>query len=520
MVAITRWVQYDVSAGGLAGNGDNDCKGTRGYSKATGNVGDTFTIGSATSRLHLSIGGVSAPYITLTSGSNLDPRFVAKDITEKLHALSKGTEDYDKAQCVWENDGANGNHFTIYPGELGAGSLVVVATSGTNTAHAVLGWDSKDESGGAASSNTFNGTASVSGTYYGLFSEIYKVVISNDEDETRGIAGPSKDPGNSYGGTITTGGAFNHSGDITYTISIDCTNGTTMGQGTGNVPTMSWTSGGACYDSAVSTELLYPDHWYYVGSKGLMVKFTDAVFNTASPAWTIACYKPDYASGSNTSDFVGSAEYIWSSDRGDMSSTPLTTTSGGYTRLGSRGLYIQFNPTGGADKLAAGDEFYVICTGPAPSNYGISAINYGNVTVSTESPVKPVMFEIKSGAVTMSTVKFGLQNHGTFSHHDTGNDDTYFRFGTVGAGNSAGNAPTDGIEWYPNITAADIDSDIAPSYLYSTDDNLPVVATADLSKVVGNEGLVADPVWLGIRLGASETGANNTINYRLYFDYS
>jgi len=27
-------------------------------------------------------------------------------------------------------------------------------------------------------------------------------------------------------------------------------------------------------------------------------------------------------------------------------------------------------------------------------------------------------------------------------------------------------------------------------------------------------------LWLNIRLGASETGANSSINYRLYFDYS
>jgi hypothetical protein len=132
------------------------------------------------------------------------------------------------------------------------------------------------------------------------------------------------------------------------------------------------------------------------------------------------------------------------------------------------------------------------------------------------------MFEIESGAAQMSTVKFGLQNHGSFSHHNAGNSDTYFRFGTVGPENVAGTGAINAIEWYPDITAADIDSDTPPSYLYATEDNLPVVSTADASEAIGNlgTGLVSDPIWLNIRLGSSETGANSTINYRLYFDYS
>lgn len=516
--AITRWIAYNPSSVGSAGVGDNDGKGTRGYSIATASVGDTFSIGPTTDRLHIAIGGVSAPYITLYSGSNLDPRFVARDITEKLRALDMGTEDYDKAICMWENDGTYGNHFVIYPGETGAGSQVVVS-SGTNSAHSTLGWDTKSEAGGGAGSNTFTGGITVSGTYYGLFSEVYKIVISNDVDATRGIGSASKGGSNTYAGTMTTGGVFNYASDIEYVIGISTANGTTMGAGTGNVPTMSWTSTGSADDSSVNTELLYPDHWYNVGSKGLMVKFTDAVFNTVSPAWTIQCYKPDYAQGTNASAPVGTAQYVYSSDRGDMSSSPTTTVSGGYTILGSRGLSVIFGG-GGASNLAAGDEFTVICAGPDPSGYNITSINYGNVTVSTESSVKTVMFEIESGAVQMSTVKFGLQNHGTFSHHNDGNSDTYFRFGTVGVGNKAGTGVTNGIEWYPGIAATDIDSDTPPTYLYATEDNLSVVSTADDSESIGNSGLVADPIWLNIRLGTAETGANSSINLRLYFDYN
>jgi hypothetical protein len=320
---------------------------------------------------------------------------------------------------------------------------------------------------------------------------------------------------------MTTGGAFNATSDIQYVIEINVTNGTTMGAGTGNVPRMRWTADNLSDGQTDWTELLYPDYWYRVGSYGLMVKFTDAVFNTVDPAWTIQCYKPDLASPGNASDAPGGAYFMYSSDRGDMAAAALTAASGVYQRLGTRGLYFAF--TGGNNDLGAGDTFYVICRGPQPTNYDISSINYGNVTVSTESPVKNVMFEIESGATQLSTVKFGLQNHGTFSHHDAGNSDTYFRFGTVGPGNNAGNSPIDGIEWWPNVAATDIDSDVAPSYLYATEDNLSVVATADASEAIGNyplRGMTADPVWLNIRLGGSETGANSTINHRLYFDYS
>jgi len=525
MAAITRWIEYSTSAVGSAGDGNGEGGlGTRGYSIGTASVGDTFTIGPTTNRLHLAIDGEPAEYITLYSGTNLDARFVARDITEKLHNLSGQTEEYwTNAVCKWENTSDQGNRLKIYSGSLGAASSVTVV-SGTNDAKTVLGFGTTDEQGGTANNSTgqanqYDGKITISGTYYGFFDEVYKIVITNDHEETRGIATPTHSVG-SYAGTLTTAGVYNHATtDILYTIAIDITNGSTMGAGTGNVPRMSWTSTGSADDSGTYTELLYPDYWYFVGTFGLMVKFTDAVFT--GDTWTIQCYRPDYAEGSNAHAPLGTAQYVWSSDRGDVSSSPITTISGTPTRLGSRGLYINF--VNGTGDLYAKDEFYVICAAPKASNYNISSLNYGNVTVSTESDVKSVMFEIESGAVQMSTVKFGLQSHGTFSHHDAGNDDTYFRFGTVGPDNTAGSAPINGIEWYPNVVAGDIDNDVPPTYLYATEDNLAVVATADLSEDVGCYpmcGLTSDPIWVNIKLGASETGANSTINMRLYFDYS
>jgi hypothetical protein len=188
-----------------------------------------------------------------------------------------------------------------------------------------------------------------------------------------------------------------------------------------------------------------------------------------------------------------------------------------WTRVGTRGAYIRF--TGGSNNLEAGDEFRIVATGPQPTNYNITSLNYGNVTVTTESPVKCVLFEIMGGAVMMNAVKFGLQNHGSFSYHGTG--DTYFRFGTVGAKNTAGGSPTTGKEWRTNVTASDL-SGTLPNYLYANKANLSVVATADDSETIGNYkgALVSDFMFVCIRLGADETGSNSSINHRVYFDYS
>jgi hypothetical protein len=517
MAATTRWVQYDISEVGVAGTGGSTPAGTgtAGFSRATASVSDTFDIGAASNRLYVSIDSVSGPYITLASGTDLDPRFIAKDISEKLHNLGKATEGFDRARCVWENDDTR-TGFVIYSGGLGSSSSVVVS-SGTNTAHIELGWGTKTETGGSAHSNTFDGAVTVSGTYEGFFDEMYHIVINKELN----IGTPSKGGSNTYTGTMTAGGVFNHTSDITYTISIDVTNGTTMGGGTGNVPTMEWTSGAGGDDSSAAIELLYPNYWYKVGTKGLMVKFTDAVFNTVTTGWTVACTYPQYTHGTNTTGAVGSALFTWGSSRGDDADQAYATHATTPVRLGTRGLYVTF--TGGTTNLGAGDEFFVMCSAPQPQSYDITNLNYGNVTVSTESAVKAVMFEIMSGAIEISTVKFGLQNNGSFSHHNAGNSDTYFRFGTVGPGNNAGTSPINGKEWRQNVLAADISSDTPPSYLYATEDNLSVVSDADNSESIGASaaaGMVSDPIWLNVKLGASEVGANSTINYRIFFDYS
>lgn len=524
MAITTRWVAYSYDESGVAGTGGGTAEacGTQGYSLATGGTDkDSFNIGTSNNRLHVAIDGDSS-YITLASGVALDPRFVAKDVSEKLHNLGKNDPSYDQAICVWEN-----NQLKLYSGSLGSSSSVAVV-SGTNTAHLELGWGSKTEVGGTnnntaknpAALNQYNGGITVSGTYNGFFDEVYTIVINDGWT----VGTPSKGGSNTYTGTITTGGIFNHYADITYTLNISTTNGTTMGAGVGNVPQLSWTSTGNVDNSSSAVDLLYPNYFYKIGTKGLRVKFTDAVFShcpPGTPAWTIACTYPRYTHGSNTQGAAGDAKYVWGSSRGDDSgNNPIATSESSLTRLGSRGLYIKFT---GDNLFEAGDMFRIICTGPQPQSYDVTNLNYGNVTVSTESSVKAVSFEITSGAIELSTVKFGLQSHGSFLHHNLNNSDTYFRFGTIGPGNNAGSSPVNKLEWRSSVTAADISSDTPPSYLYATKENLSVVADADNSESIGSSafcGMVSDPVWVNVKLGAAEVGSNSTINYRLFFDYS
>jgi len=520
MSAVTRWVQYDVSAAGVAGVGgtpvDEGGLGTRGKLTATAAVSDSFNIGTTNNRLYITIDGGSPFGITLASGVELDPRFVAKDISEAMHNAGKATTAWDQSQCVWE-DTLTGGNFRLYSGTLGSSSSITVS-SGTNTAHLELGFGTDDPQGGLATTNiNADNYITVSGTYNGFFDETYKIVINNEVS----IGTPGKGGNNNYTGTLTTGGVYNFNQTIVYTLAISTTNGTTMGGGTGNVPVLTWTSTSSWDDSVTGHELLYADYWYRIGTKGLMIKLSDDIFNTCDPFWTITCSLVNHAEGSNTSAPIGTAQFVWGSSRGDDAGTQYTTATG-WTRLGSRGLYVQFvSPT--LAWLTAGDEFTVICTPPQPSSYDVTNLNYGNVTVFTESPVRNVMFEIMSGAVLIDTVKFGLQSHGNFEHHGESNGDTHFRFGTVGPGNNAGTNPIDGQEWWANVTAADISDDAQPTYLYATRESLSVVADADSSEAIGTSvvgGMVADPIWLNIKLGSSEVGANSTINYRVYFDYS
>lgn len=527
MAAVSRWVRYPVSAATYVSAAN---VGITGISRGTANTADSFTIpGSSANQMKVDIdsAGASAPYqITLTSGTGLDPRFVAKDIQRKLQAYSSVNDGFKHCQVEFSNySSSNGyGQFVIRSGTTG-GSSAVAVTAGASSVLATLGMNTLSETTGNAyhkgtttSNSAYAGTVTASGSYQGAFDDTYLVVISNDLTiGTPAVTG-------SYTGTCSVGGDWNYDSNNTYVLTIDTTNGSVMGGGTGNVPTFTVTMSTGSGDTvATAQELLLADTWYDVGVRGLRVKFTDHPFGNGDTI-TIACTAATTVDGSNGTGPVATAKAVWTSLRGD-SATAASTTSSTPIDIGTKGVTLAWT----AGTLAAKDEWRIFCRAPHPEAYGVTSMDYGNVTVTTDSAVKCHQFEIISGAVSMSSVKFSLQSHGSFSHHDAGNADTEFHYGVVGAGNrgdGSGGAGT-GPEWPATaVTASDISANKtggstgSPTSLWASKADLAVVSSASSAEEVGNEGLVSDFVFTVIKLGSDETGANSTINYRCYFDYT
>lgn len=534
MVAVSRFVEFSATGQTFATGSSTQatCKGTRGFSRGTGlsSGDDSFTIAlNVNDQLAVNINAVATATITLASGIDLDPRFVARDIAYKLHSAN-ADDAFKFSQCEFRNGGGgtnSRNSFIIYSGKLGANAGandVNVSSPGPRDGRATLGFDTVDEQAGVDfAGGSYTGALVVSGSYGGQFDDFYTLMIS--EAETVGSAVPNG--GNTYIGTATTGGIYTGTASDTYTITIDTTAGSVMGAGSGNVPTFTVADTPGTDDNANPIELLYPGHWYDVAALGVRVKFTDAVFGNGDSFTVVG----SPGSGTGYPKAVGAAQYIFTSSQEDSSKahaiTAVTTQTTG-TQVGTRGVTVSFSNSG---TLSLREIFRINCRGPQPTNSDVTQLNFGNVTVSTQSPVKVVWFELISGAVAMSTVKFSLQSDGTFQHHDEGNADTEFHYGTVGAGNDApgGGATSNSQTEFPvnsngvgNVAATDIDSDTAPSYLFATKADLAVVNSADSAETLGNYlgGVVSDFIYLAIKLGANETGANSTINYRMYFDFS
>lgn len=541
MVAVSRFVEFSVTGTTFATGVSTEAvaQGTRGFSRGTslGAGADSFTITlNSNDQLAVNINSVGPETITLASGTSLDPRFVARDIAFKLHSANSD-DAFKFAQCDWSNGtsittnpGPNAeNAFIIYSGKLGnngGNNDVNVTSPGGRDARATLGWTTLDERAGVDFATDFGsgytGVAAVSGSFGGQFDDFYTALISDGELVENAVAGG----GNTYTGSVITDGLYIGSADDTYTVTITTTNGSTMGAGSLSVPSFQVTDTPGGDDNSNSIELLYPDHFYEVGNLGVRIKFSDAVFGDGD-TFTINAFT---ASGTATAA-VGAAKYIFSSTRGDSSKVlgiGSTTTQVTGTQLGSVGVTIQWSNSG---VLALGERFNVTGRGPQPTDSNVTQLNFGNVTVSTNSPVKVVWFELISGAVSMSTVKFSLQSDGSFAHHDQGDTDTEFHYGTSGADNDApGGGPTSNsqVEFSVDsngvgaILATDIDSDSPPSDLFATKADLAVVNSADNAETVGNfqGAVVSDFMFLAVKLGANETGANSTINYRMFFDFS
>lgn len=538
MVAVSRFVEFSATGSTFATGTSTEAtaKGTRGYSRGTGlSTGDdAFTITlNSNDQLAVNINGVGPHTITLASGTDLDPRFVARDITFKLRDANSN-DAFKFAQCDFRNGGGgpnSRNSFIVHSGRLGnngGANDVNVTSPGARDARTTLGFDTVSEAAGVNfatdfPTSSYTGSVTVSGSFSGQFDDHYTLVISDGEL----VANAVPNGGNTFTGSITTGGIFLGTANDTYTITISTTNGSTMGAGSGNVPTFTVTDTPGTDDNANAIELLYADHFYDVGQLGVRAKFSDAVFGNGD-TFSVSAFT---ASGTGYPKASGAAKYIFTSTRGDSSKVlgiGATTTQTTGTQLGTTGVTIAFSNSG---TLSLRERFQVIGRGPHPTNSNVTQLNFGNVTVSTNSSVKVVWFELISGAVSMSTVKFSLQSDGSFQHHDEGNADTEFHYGTCGAGNdAAGGGPTSNSQVeFPTdssglgrVLATDIDSDTSPSYLFATKADLAVVSSADNAESIGNfqGAVVSDFIFLAIKLGANETGANSTINYRMFFDFS
>ena len=523
MTATSRWVRFPIAGATYVSSANI---GQRGLVVGTGSTSDTFTIGASNNQIRVNLDGIGAQEITLTSGTDLDPRFVAKDIQRKLQVLSSLGNAYKYADAEFSNllSGDGESHYVIRSGTSGASSSVAI-TDGTNNARSTLGLNTTTTKAGdvyhtdynraATNSNTYAGTATSSGTYGGLLDEEYHVACTN-----AALMAITPGGGNVYAGTAYVTGDWNHSLGSTYTVTIDASGGKeVMNAGTGSVPTFTATDAGAAGDNvAVAQELLFSDEWYYLGTYGARIKFTDAQFGNGD-TFTITCTP---AAGGNGA--VGAATVRFYSDRGDNSSGNLTTSTD-YVSIGTKGITMKWT----SSTLAVQDEWRIMCRAPHPEAYGVTSMSYGNVTVTTNSPVKVHQFEIISGARILSNVKFSLYSHGTFSHHDAGNADTLFHYGTVGPanrGDGSGPVADAGVEWAANILATDISVDKtggstgSPTNLWASKEDLAVVSDADSAETIGNIGLASDAIFTGIKLGSAETGSNSAICMRAYFDYS
>lgn len=525
MTATSRWVRFPVSGATYVSSA---LAGQRGFSRGTDNVGDTFTIaGSANNQIRVNVDSGGAQQITLTSGTSLEARFVAKDIQRKVQAFGSVNDGFKYFTCEFSNmlsaDGES--HFVLKSGSSG-GSSTVAVTAGDSDARSILGLSSTSAVAGDAyhtdysrvlttgNNAAFTGIVTTSGTYGGLLDEEYDVIIADDLLLSVAAGG-----GNIYAGTVTVGGDYNHDTACSYTVTVDTSGGKeVMNAGTGSVPTFTVNdTGGLNDDIATGQEMLYSDYYYYVGTKGAMLKWTDAQFGNGD-TFTITATPASAGGGA-----VGVASFVWTSNRGD-DAVAASTTSATPCTVGTKGVTIAWSDSG---TLTAKDAWRILCRAPTPDAYGVTSMSYGNVTVTTNSPVKVHQFEIMSGARVLSNCKFSLQNHGTFSHHDAGDSDTQFHFGTAGVGHPGdGTGAGNGREWTANITASDISADKtggntgAPTNLWASKIDLAVVSDADSAEVVGTKDLASDAIFTAIKLGANETGANSGIVYRMYFDYS
>lgn len=543
-MATPRWVEmYTTNSGSVGLSATWNAGHTLSHMKGRGLPpalrGSTpaevpVTLTPVTSDLKITMNnGVSATSktFTLISGTNLSPRVIARDITDKMHREYPVNDPiWTHAYCFWNYDA-----FEIRGGVCGLNASVSVDYTANSAAdklgftHGVTanGSDNNRLYGGepaadGKTTNTWSGTISVSGTCFaGSWDEYTIAAVNNDAGTAQGSASIVTHASGTYPGTVTLGGIYNYSEDTTYHVNVTVSGSASYMNGVlGAVPVLDWYGTGGDPTSYGSVELLYPNYPYPLGNKGLWIKFSNAPFSYPGDSWQILASGILAPSGYNYQWGSAMRTVIWSSLKGDTSwdITPNngnTATYGNYFAIGRKGVYIA------ADQdynVAAGDTLRVRVPGPVPYRYDVASVNLGNITVTTASRIFAMRFDLPAGAVELTNVKFSLLDDGGMGYHDGVN--TAFRFGTVGEGQPAVTTSYD-VEWRDGVVVTDLVPP-TPEYLYSSVSNLAEVSTADDSQTIGIspfDGLISDYIFNAIQLGADESG-QKTVVYRCYYDYT
>ena len=179
MTATSRWVRYPISSATYVSTSK---VGTPGEARGSALAADAITIpGSSDNQLKVALDGQSAPapyQLTLTAGTDLCPRFIARDIQRKVQALYSTVlvDDAAKAlayryfQCEFINFGsaAGKSQFVCRSGSTG-GSSAVSIQDGDSTVLTLLGMNSQTTAAGtvyhrgSTTANTYAGTTTVTG---------------------------------------------------------------------------------------------------------------------------------------------------------------------------------------------------------------------------------------------------------------------------------------------------------------------------------------------------------------------
>lgn len=107
-----------------------------------------------------------------------------------------------------------------------------------------------------------------------------------------------------YNGDVVTGGSYDQTFDITYTVHIDITSGNEAGNGSGAVPTFTVTSVPSVDDNATPVEILDYGVFYPVGSLGVQIKWEDVDYFGENDAWSVTA-----TANANFSSSVNASEY-------------------------------------------------------------------------------------------------------------------------------------------------------------------------------------------------------------------